>query len=35
MRDHGYGLEAHGQNMLARFDHHGTLVGFTVRDFGP
>ena len=34
MRDHGYGLEAHGQNTLARFDASGNLIGFAVRDFG-
>jgi len=34
MRDHGFGLEAHGQNMLARFSDAGELVGFAVRDFG-
>lgn len=33
MRDHGVALEAHGQNMLARF-RDGALVGFAVRDFG-
>ena len=33
--DHGIGLEAHCQNMLARFDTKSKkLTGFAIRDFG-
>ena len=33
--NHGIGLEAHCQNVLARFDKKsGTLTGFAIRDFG-
>jgi len=33
MRDYGVGLECHGQNTLARFDHNCKLIGFAYRDF--
>ncbi|ORZ03340.1 IucC family-domain-containing protein [Syncephalastrum racemosum] len=32
--ENGVAFEAHGQNMLARFNADGDLTGFAVRDFG-
>lgn len=32
--ENGVAFEAHGQNMLARFNAEGDLTGFAVRDFG-